>query len=116
MTVMENELASTKAVRTQVGTSAMSSTTQEGDGMSWYHNLALPRMVYQSYLLPVLDNRMQLRQEVRTIIPSLSVLQSNARIQHQVDQRLRQLTELNESGKLKSHEEVEMKQFSLKNK
>ena len=106
MTAMENELASTKAVRTQVGTSATSSTTQAGDGVCLGNSQSVTTLDGLS-ALPTTSVGQQNAvstgcASVQTIIPSLSVLQSNSRIQDQVDQRLRQLTELKEAGKLKS--------------
>ena len=106
MTVMENEFASTKAVRTQVGTSATLSTTPTGDGVCLGTSQSVTTPDGPS-ALPTASVGQQNAvttgsTSVQTIIPSLSVLQSNSRIQDQVDQRLRQLTELNEAGKLKS--------------
>ena len=103
MTAMENELASTKAVRTQVGTSATSSTTQAGDGVCLSNSQSVTTLDGLSALPTTSVGQQNTGSaSVQTIIPSLSVLQSNSRIQDQVDQRLRQLTELNEAGKLKS--------------
>ena len=103
---MENELASPKAVKTQVGVSATSSTTQACEGVC----LSTSQCMTTPVGLPAIPTASIGQQNATTaestlaeaIVPSLSVLQSNSRIQDQVDQRFRLLTELNEAGKLKS--------------
>ena len=69
-----------------------------------FHNARPPLLVCQPYALSIVQQNTTTAEgmSAEAIVPSLCVLQSNSRIQDHVDQILRQLTELNEAGKLKS--------------